>query len=149
MGNVWEKFDKNIDMEALREDVANAAESNAEFEEIPLGSYEVKVYKMEFKESKSGKPMLCIWLKILSGKYEGLFIFYNQALHTGFGIHKVNEFLRNLESGIVVYFENFEQYNNLILDIHEAIYGNLEYCLEYGENQKGYKTYKIIDVFES
>ncbi|SHF43655.1 hypothetical protein SAMN02746091_02527, partial [Caloramator proteoclasticus DSM 10124] len=49
---------------------------------------------------------------------------------------------------IEVEFESFSQYNDLILDIHEAIDGNLEYAVEYGETSKGFKTFKITEVFE-
>jgi hypothetical protein len=69
-------------------------------------------------------------------------------LTTGFGIHMANEFLRSLESGVEINFEHFKQYNDMLLDITEAIETEkLEYVLDYGENDKGYKTYKIEDVF--
>lgn len=146
--NIWEKFDKSIDTKALKEDVAAAEENNLEYKEVPLGKYEVKIQKLELVESKSGKPMLSCWMKVLEGEYNGSLIFYNQVLHTGFGIHSANEFLRSLDSGVEISFENFKQYNDLLLDVHEAIDG-LEYALEYGENNKGYKTYKILEVFEA
>lgn len=149
MANVWDKFDGNIDVEALKGDIANAAEGILEFKEVPEGRYEVSIEKMELKESKTGKPMLSVWLKVITGEYEGSIIFYNQVLHTGYGIHNANEFLRSLDSGVDVTFDSFKQYNSLISDVHEAIDGNLEYDLEYGKNKKGFSTYKIVDIFES
>ena len=50
---------------------------------------------------------------------------------------------------IEVSFESFAQYANLIDEIKDfAEENSLEYSLEYGENKKGFKTYKILEVFE-
>ena len=147
--NIWEKFDKQVDVEGLKEDVKEAAENKIEFKEVPEGRYEVKIEKMELKESKKGRPMVSIWMKILAGECKGQLIFYNQVVDMGFGLHNANEFLRSLDSGLDVTFENFRQYGNLIMDIHEAIDGKLEYGLKYGKNSKGYNTYEITDVFEN
>lgn len=75
-------------------------------------------------------------------------LFMNQVIHTAFGLHMANEFLRSLESALEVTFENFTQYYNLLLNIHEAIDETFEYAVEYGETNKGFKTFKITDVFE-
>ncbi|MMZ71209.1 hypothetical protein D1872_344940 [compost metagenome] len=53
-----------------------------------------------------------------------------------------------MDSGVDVKFENFGQFNDLVLDIHEAIDGVSEYAIEYGE-EKGYNTFKIVDVFDA
>ena len=49
--------------------------------------------------------------------------------------YKVNEFLRSLDTGLEVQFENFQQYGNLLMDIHELINGRLEYGLKYSKKQ--------------
>ena len=116
--------------------------------EVPYGTYEVKIEKLELVESKTGKPMVTSWMRIIAGEYQIYFI-QESVVHTAFGIHMANEFLRSLDSGIDVTFENFTQYHNLILDIHEAIDGNYEYAVEYGETNKGFKTFKITEVFEA
>jgi len=146
--DIWEKFDKEIDVEGLKADAKEAAKNGGNFKEVPHGTYEVKVDKMELKESKTGKPMLSIWFKILDGQYKNSLIFYNQVLSTGFGLHNANEFLRSMDSDVNIEFANFKQYNNMILDIAEAIDGVLEYGLEYSEGKNGFSNYKIIDVFE-
>ena len=66
----------------------------------------------------------------------------------GFMIHSNNELLRQLESDMVVEFNSYSQYAQLLLDIHEAIDGKLEYALKYDENKQGYKTYEITEVYE-
>lgn len=149
MANIWDKFDKEIDVEGLKKDAADAAQNGGDFKEVPHGEYEVKVDKMELKESKNGKPMLSIWFKILNGEYKNSLIFYNQVLSTGFGLHNANEFLRSLDSGVDIEFKNFKQYNDLILDVHESIDGNTEYAIDYSEGKNGFSNYKITDVFDA
>ena len=147
--NIWEEFDEKIDVEGLAKDAQEAAENGGgNYKEVPLGTYEVEVNKMELTKSKKGDPMLTIWFKILTGDYKGSLIFYNQVLNTGFGVHNANEMLRSLDSGVEVGFVSFEKYHEMLLDIVESITGNLEYALKYDKNSKGYNTYEIKDVFE-
>ena len=153
----FSKFDKQVDIKGLEEDIKAAAENNMEFKEVPYGTYEVKVDKMELVETSDksknpGMPMVSIWFKILNGEYKNNLIFYNKVImgttNDGFMIHSNNEFLRSLEPDMEVEFHSYSQYAQLLLDIHENIDGKLEYALKYGENNKGYKTYEITDVFE-
>ena len=158
------KFDKTVDIEGLEKDIKEAAENGGNYKEVPAGTYEVKVDKMELTmsntdangnardKSKPQNPMVSIWFKILNGEYKGSLIFYNKVVYgtsnDGFMIHSNNEFLRSLDSGVNVEFESYSQYAQLLLDIHEAIDGTLEYALEYGENKQGFKTYEITEVYE-
>lgn len=151
MSNIWEKFDKSIDVEGLKKDAVEVSTNGSDFKEVPHGEYEVKVDRLELKESKKGSPMISIWFKILEGEFKGSLIFYNQVLGTGFGLHMANEMLRSLDSGVEIEFENFSKYNELLMDIMEKIDGKLEYGLKYTANKKNsnFSEYKIIDVFES
>lgn len=148
MSNIWDKFDKAIDVESLAKDVEEAAENGSNFREVPHGEYEVKIEKLELVESKAGDPMVSCWMKVLAGEYKGSMIFMNQVITKGFQIHIVNEFLRSLDSGLEVKFKTYKQYGQLLMDIHEAIDGKLEYGLKYGEGKKGFSTYEITDVWE-
>lgn len=143
----FSKFDKAMDLEGLKQDVEEAKENGGDFKEVPHGRYEVSVNKLELTESKKGDPMVSIWFKILTGDYKGSLIFYNQVITQGFQIHLNNELLRSMDSGIDIEFESYSKYAQLLMDIHEAIDGNLEYALEYGE-RKGFNTFKITEVFE-
>lgn len=146
---IWDEFDEKIDVEGLAADTKEAAENGGgNFKEVPLGNYEVEVNKMELTKTKKGDPMLTIWFKIISGEYKGSLIFYNQVMNQGFGIHNANEMLRSLDSGVEVEFVSFKKYHEMLLDIVEAIDGNLEYELKYDKNSKGYNTYEIKDIFE-
>lgn len=150
----FSKFDKQVDIEGLEKDIKAAAENNQEFKEVPEGTYEVKVEKMELVEAKkSGNPMVSIWFKILNGEYKNSLIFYNKVImgtsNDGFMIHSNNELLRQLtDNEMEIEFHSYSQYAQLLLDIHEGIDGKFEYALKYGENKQGFKTYEITDVFE-
>ena len=151
--NIFEKFNSMIDVEGLKQDVATAAESTGDFVEVPKGNYEVKVTKIELgetgeKSKTPGMPMAKVWFDILAGEYKNQKIFMNQMLTTGFGIHKMNEFLISLETDITVQFENFAQYADLFKQIFAEVDGKAEYELAYGENNKGYSTYAIVQRFQ-
>lgn len=145
--SIFDKWNDEIDTKGLAEEVKSASENKQEFKEVPHGIYEVKVDKMEIKASQKGDPMLSVWFKIVDGEYKNQRLFMNQVIRLGFQIHIANEFLRSLDSGLDIEFIEYNQYNNLILDVLEKIDGKLEYALEYGEN-KGYDTFKIKEVFD-
>ncbi len=149
MTKAWEKFDKAVDVEGLQKDVQEAAENGSNFKEVPHGQYEVKIEKLELVESKAGDPMVSCWMKVIVGEYKGSLIFMNQVITKGFQIHIANEFLRSLDSGVDVEFKTYSQYGQMLMDIHEAIDGELEYGLKYGEGKKGFSTYEITDVYEA
>ena len=151
--NVFEKFNAMFDVEGLKHDIEDAANNSGEFVEVPHGDYEVKVVKIELgetgeKSKNPGMPMAKVWFEILAGEYKGQKIFMNQMLTSGFGIHKMNEFLNSLETGISVQFENFQQYSDLFKQIFDAVDGTSEYQLHYAQNNKGYSVYEIIQRFK-
>lgn len=155
MGNdVFSKFNEIFDLDGLKSDIEQAATSNKEFVDIPDGSYEVKVSKLELgqtgeKSKTPGMPMMKVWFDILAGDFKGQKIFCNQMLTSGFGIHKANEMLTAFESGVPVSFENFKQYADMMAQVFNAIDGNGEYELAYGHNSKGYATYTIVQRFHN
>lgn len=151
MANIWDKFNDAYNVKDLADEVAEA-EANGEtggFEEVPHGTYDVEINKMELKLSKNNNPMLSVWFKVLAGDEKGRLIFMNQVVTQKFQVHICNDFLRSLDSGIDVKFVDFGQYEQLIMDIHEAIDGKLEYGLKYGVTKNGFNTFEITDVYEA
>ena len=144
----WEEFDKDVDIENLEKDVEKASTGDFSGEDVPYGKYEVKITKLELTQSKKGDPMISVWFQIINGEQKDRFIFMNQVVLQGFQIHTANEFLRSLETDEIVEFKGYAKYNILILNIYEKIVNN-EYELDYQENKKGYKTFKILRKFES
>lgn len=146
--NIWDKFDKAVDTEGLAKDVKEAAENGASYKEVPHGSYEVSIEKLELVESSKGDPMVTVWFKVLTGDYKGSLIFMNQVITQGFQIHIINEFLRSLDTGIDIEFVTYKQFGNLLMDVMEKVDGNLEFALNYTQGKKGFSKYEIEEVFE-
>lgn len=146
--DIFDKFDKMVDTEALARDAKEAENGDREFEKVPHGEYEVKIDKMEIKESKKGDPMLAVWFKVLNGEYEGNLIFLNQVITKGFQIHLANEILSALcDETIPVEFKTYKQYNDVVCDVYEFA-DKHEYLLKYSENKKHYDTFEIKEVFD-
>lgn len=143
----YSKWDKEFDTEALKQDAENA--SSREYEDVPAGKYEVKIEKLELTSSKKNDPMVTIWFSILDGQpYAKQKIFMNQVVTQGFQIHKVNELLRSLKSGVTVEFIKYSQYGKMLMDVAEEIDAKgLEYLLDYGKDKKGYNTFEILEVY--
>ena len=151
--DLFSKWDANIDVEGLAKDVKEAAENGGgSFKEVPHGKYEVAVNQMELKASSKGDPMVTIWFKIISeGEYKGSMIFMNQVVTQGFQIHIVDEMLRALteecDDAPTIEFKNYKQYNDLIMDVFEAIDGKFEYALDYAKGKGDFSKYKIDEVY--
>ena len=146
--NIFDKWNSNVDLAGLQEDVKKAQEDNKEFEKVPHGEYEVKVDKMELKATKKGDPMVSIWFTILEGKYKNSKLFLNQVITQGFQIHIMNTFLKSMGTDLNIEFVDYKQYANLLLDVaEECDANNLEFALKYEDN-KGYDKFTITEVFE-
>ena len=144
----FSKFDKPVDLEGLKNDILDAEENGGDFKEVPKGKYEVVITKLELVESKNGNPMMSVWFKITAGEFKNSLIFMNQVVTQGFQIHIADEFLRSLETEAEVKFESYSQYAELLADIFEEIEDKVGFVLNYGENKKGYNTFKIEESFD-
>ena len=147
--NIFDKWNSNIDLAGLQEDVKKAQEDNKEFEKVPHGEYEVKIDRMELKASKKGDPMVSIWFTILEGKYKNSKLFLNQVITQGFQIHIVNNLLKSMVGvDLEIEFIDYKQYADLLLDVAEYCDEHkLEFALKYEDN-KGYDKFTITEVFE-
>ena len=150
--NIFAQWDKAVDMDGLQKDIQEAAANNkGDFEEVPHGTYEVAIEKMELKATKKNNdPMVSVWFNILGGEYKGQKIFMNQVITKGFQIHIVNEFLRSLVKDCAapdVEFKSYAQYANLLMDIHELIAESFEYGLKYGKTKNGFNTFEITETY--
>ena len=149
--SIWDEFDKMFDIEGLAKDAEETSENDrGSFKEVPHGTYEVAINKLELTKSKKGDPMVSCWMKIVEGEYKGSLLFMNQVITRGFLIHKANEFLRalvsELDESIDVKFDSFIQYGYMIMDIAESIDNNFEYKVCYYDN-KGFNAFEIQEVY--
>lgn len=156
--SIFDKYASKINAEELaasqREINQNAG--SGDYPEVPVGTYEVKIEKMEAKLSKEKKnPMVSIWFKILTGEYKDSMIFYNGTFNEDWMRHRVVDFLSAIlddtshkaEINLILKDSDISAINDFVMDIHESIDRTFEYLLEYGMH-KGYNTYTIKEVFE-
>lgn len=156
--SIFDKYASKINAEELaasQKEIAQNA-SSGDYPEVPVGTYEVKVEKMEAKMSKGGNPMVSIWFRILTGDFKDSFIFYNGVFHEDWMRHRVVDFLSTLlddnnhkaEINLILKDSNINGVNDFVMDIHEQVDGKFEYLLDYGLS-KGYNTYTIKEVFDA
>ena len=152
MASIFDKWNKSIDVEGLKADIAEADKGGqqGEYREVPVGTYECKIEKLELKESSKGSPMVSGWFRILKGDYENQLLFMNQVITQGFQISIVNRFLKSLEAvdDDQIEFKDYGQYNDLLMDIMEAVDGQLEFLIEYKKSKKDFAVYTVKEVYD-
>ncbi len=148
--SIFDKWNKAVDTEGLAKDAKEAEQNggSGDYPEVPVGQYEVKIEKMEIKASSKGDPMFSAMFRILAGDHENQCLFMNQVITQGFQIGIVNKFLRSLEVVDEVEFIDYEQYNNIVMDIMEQVDGQLEFLLDYKKSKKDFPIYTIKEVYE-
>jgi hypothetical protein len=156
--NIFAQWDNAVDVEGLQKDIHDAEQNGGgNFKEVPHGKYEVSIEKMEVTQTKkTNKPMVTVWFNIVDGEFKGQKLFMNRVIDLnsqwrGKAIHDVNEFLRSLikkcPDAPVVEFKHWEQYANLLMDIHELVADSFEYGIDYGQNKKGFDTFEVLEVY--
>ena len=159
MSTIFDKYTSKIDaaeLAASQKEITDNAKGSGDYKEVPVGTYEVKVDKLECKLSSKGNPMVSIWFKILEGNYENSMIFYNGVFNEDWMRHRVVKLLSALldddsheaEINLILKSNNVATINDFCMDVHEQIDGKFEYLLDYGIS-KGYNTYTIKEVFEA
>lgn len=157
MSKMFKKWNQQMDVEAMRNDLADIESNKKEYKEVPCDTYEVEITKLFLDESeKTGLPLMKVWFKIKAGEYKGQMIFMTQWLvsQSGslFGLHNANEFLKSLKTSLPVSFVDWEAYPMLLEDIKEELeQRKMTFQLKYGVNKKNpdYKTYTIEQVFDN
>lgn len=155
--SIFEKYANKINAEELAQS-QKEIQSNAgggDYKEVPVGTYEVAVNKLECKMSSKNNPMVSIWFKILEGEFENSLIFYNGVFTEDWMRHRVVKMLSSLlndntheaEINLILKSNNVNEINDFCMDVHEEVDGKFEYLLDYGQS-KGYNTYTIKEVYE-
>ena len=150
----FDKINRSVDLENLRKDVAAAsANGTGDFPTIPAGTYEVAPVSLEIKGTKAdpNRPMLAVSFKILAGEYKGQRLFMNRVLlvtkDDGRMIKSAEGWLASLESGVSTVFEDYKQFNGVVMDVAEAVVGKLEYAVEYDPDK--FNSIHITEVFDA
>lgn len=146
----WQNFDLKIDNNLLN-DIANAS-ANTEFEELPIGRYEVKINSMELTQSKKGDPMTKTIFEVVQGQYEGRYIFKNSVIYKGdrndaWRLKQELDFINSLQPRDKVNFYSFsdfeKQISNAFADINSR---KIEYLIEIKE-KNNFRTYSVVEVY--
>lgn len=149
--NNWQNFDLKIDNNLLN-DIANASSNNGDFEELPLGRYEVKINSMQLTQSKNGDPMTKTIFEVVQGQYKGRYMFKNSVIYKGdrndaWRLKQELNFINSLQPNSQVNFYSFsdfeKQISNAFADINSR---KLEYLVEIKE-KNNFRTYSVIEVY--
>ena len=147
----WQNFDLKID-NTLLNDIANASANTGEFEELPLGRYEVKINSMQLTQSKNGDPMTKTIFEVVQGQYKGRYMFKNSVIYKGdrndaWRLKQELNFINSLQPNSQVNFYSFsdfeKQISNAFADINSR---KLEYLIEIKE-KNNFRTYSVIEVY--
>ena len=146
----FKKFNEQFPADKMKKELKEAKENSGST--LPDGEYTCKLEKMELGESSKQQLMIKAQFRIIKGEHKKQCIFKNCVLtgtkNDGFMLHKANEFLESLDSGVDVTFEDWEQYNDLILDIAEAVQDDgLTYVVGLDTDGK-YQNMEIIDILD-
>ena len=146
-----QNFDLKIDNNLLN-DIANASTNSGEFEELPLGRYEVKINSMELTQSKKGDPMTKTIFEVVQGQYKGRYIFKNSVIYKGdrndaWRLKQEIDFINSLQPSNQVNFYSFsdfeKQVSNAFSDVNSR---KLEYLIEIKE-KNNFRTYSVVEVY--
>lgn len=149
----FKKFNQQFPADQMKKQIKEAEENGGgDFDKLPEGEYTVTLDKMELGESRKGALMIKAQFRIIDGPHKKQCIFVNRVLtgtkNDGFMMIKAKEFLESLDSGIDVKFEDWEQFNDLVLDIAEAVEEDgLRYVATLEDNGD-FQDFDIIDVMD-
>ena len=149
--NNWQNFDLKIDNNLLN-DIQNASSNNGDFEELPLGRYEVKINSMQLTQSKNGDPMTKTIFEVVQGQYKGRYMFKNSVIYKGdrndaWRLKQELNFINSLQPNDQVNFYSFSDFEKQISDAFANINSRkLEYLVEIKE-KNNFRTYSVIEVY--
>lgn len=149
--NIWDKWDATGKGEQIKRELEELENAPKERKDVPKGRYEVRIKDIFLKESKSGKPMVTAYIRVISeGDYKGQTIFMHQLIDNQYGVHHCNEFLRSLKSDCpVAWTGKYSEYAAMLAEVVKDInQRGLEYQLNYTE-ENGYDKYIIEQVFNN
>lgn len=145
-------FDKQVDVEQLKNDAAEIKKNGGNFPELPAGTYVVKLDKLELGSTKDNRPMMRGQFSIVEGQYKKQKMFVNRVVYgTKNDANMIANVLGFLESlapsediGPFV-FSGYANLAELIMDVAEDVAG-LTYEVEYDAD--AFNPISIKEVFE-
>lgn len=156
----FSKFDKQVDTEQLKKDIAAAQENGTgEYKEVPKGTYRCELERLEVGETKDGRPMLKAMMRILGDEDGNKCEFTRNCLFMNRVIYGTKNdanmiasavgWLQSLEPSDEVgpiIFETYSQFAELVLDIAEDVSSELQYDVFYDPD--AFNNISIDEVYE-
>ena len=141
----FSKFDKTIDKDQLKKDIAEAQENGTgNYKEVKNGVYLCDLENLEVGETKDGRPMLKVMMRIVGDEdgnkceFTRSCIFMNRVLYgtknDGNMIASAIGWLKSLEPSDevpAIIFESYSQFADLVMDIAEDVQSELRYIVDY------------------
>lgn len=150
MSNIFDELDKAYDVKTMKQDVKEIEANAKEHQNLEPGIYAVYVKSMELKTTKNNEPMMAVQLKVSEGEHKNKMMFANFMLTKHFLIHKANEFLRSLGSDILVEFDSYGQYADMIDDIYNWTEEHqCDYDIKFSLRDGKYSEYKVVAVYSN
>lgn len=160
----FSRFDKAIDNEQFKKDYEDAIKNGGtgDYEEVPAGTYVVKIESMEIGATKEkGEPIFKAMCRIVEdddhdGKFKKHCIFFNRKIYGNKETDKWNDakaigtvtgWLDKLETDTVPVFENYSQFSELVMDIMEEVEQD-KLLLEVEYDKDNFNPIHIEEVFE-
>lgn len=154
----FSKFDKAVNTEQLKKDIAEAQENGGgNYAEVPTGEYTCTIDKLEVGETKDGRPMMKTQFRIIGDEngdkcdFNKHCIFMNRVLYGTKNdanmIASAVGWLKSLapSEDIDVKFESYSQFADLVLDIAEDADG-VRFVVSYDPD--AFNNIDILDVIE-
>lgn len=156
----FSKFDKQIDRDQLKNDIADAKKNGVSTnKEVPAGIYMCDLERLELGTTKDGRPMVKGMFRIIGDEdgnkcdFTKWCLFYNRTIYgtkndAGM-IAGAITFLEELEPsddvGNIV-FEDYSQFAELIMDIADDVSGEMRYVIDYDPDE--FNSVSISDAIE-
>ena len=148
---IFDKFNKNVNQEDLRKQIAEASQNQGEYKDVEEGTYVGEIEKMELAATKDGRPMFKVQFRIKEGEYKKHCLFMNRVVAGTNNdmnmIARVEGWVDKLEpSKRLVFNGNYNDFAEDILDIAEEICGQV--MLEIYYDPDAFNNITIEDIWD-
>ena len=146
---MFDKFNKSVNKEDLRKQIAEAAKnSTGAYKEVPAGTYEGEIERLELGATKDGRPMLKVMFRITKGEFKKSCLFMNRVCagtrNDMAMIASVEGWINKLEPETLVEFNgDYNDFAEQIMDAAEDICGVIGLEVDYDPDR-----FNSIDVIE-
>ena len=149
----FEKFNKMIDVDAYNrklEEIENGNDGVDNYEELPDGTYEMRLERLQMVENRKGEPMVKLAMSVIRGARAKSWIWVNYNILHPYAMHNLNEVLRDMDLETSIEWDgNFQHYNDVICDVLEEIKSlKIGFAVEVSHDSKGFASIKITDSWE-